>query len=846
MMRNRFPLTLFAFLLAAHSWFSSTAQDVDLNGTYQLFDSGKYGECIKACEEGVKNAWRVDWRILKIRSEIKTGKYEQALKSAEVALQMHSSDVRVRWAARKAFLLNNELEKADLMLSQIDKLVKNAPWRYTDAEDRLVLGQMMLEANADAKKVLELFFDTAKKVRPDLVNNYIVAADLALSKSDFGLAVRESQAGLKRHPENAELHYRLARGLWESDRKKAVEALAKTLELNANHAEALLFQTEQAIDLEDYARAVKLARQVLKLNPRQEIALAMLAIVANIKGEFEEEKKYRDQALSSWSKNYWVDYTIGRRLSRKYRFHEGAEYQKKSLKLNPEFVPAKIQLAQDLLRLGQDDEGWALVSEANQLDAYNVLMHNLQTLHDEISSFTSMEQDGIIVRMSQAEARLYGPEVLELLTSAKKVLTQKYDYKFDKPVIVEIFPRQEDFAIRTFGMPGGIGFLGVCFGHLITANSPASQGDSPTNWKSVLWHEFCHAVTLGKTRNRMPRWLSEGISVYEERLRNAGSGERISPSYRRMMLSDDLTPVSQLSAAFLQAKTPEHLQFAYFESSLVIEYLIEEYGIETVKKILVDLGAGIEINESLQRYAGSLAELDQKFKTYATELAESYAAELDFSETDLKPDSTVAQIRTFLAKSPNSFSGNLQLAAALMRDKEFQEAEKVMKELASKFDNKDVHPIVLELLAKTYAGQNNVEKEVETLERFLNVSDNDLAVYRRLAKIYQEKSDWKNLRLITEKMIAVNPLQSDAYRKLALAGENLKDFNVTSRALECLLEFDTTDIALTHYQIARIRLEQNRMDLAKRHVLMAVEEAPRYRDALRLLLKIKSMEVAKQ
>ena len=46
----------------------------------------------------------------------------------------------------------------------------------------------------------------------------------------------------------------------------------------------------------------------------------------------------------------------------------------------------------------------------------------------------------------------------------------------------------------------------------------AAQGETPSNWEAVLWHEFCHAVTLKATANRMPRWLSEGISVYEEGL----------------------------------------------------------------------------------------------------------------------------------------------------------------------------------------------------------------------------------------------------------------------------------------------------------------------------------------
>ena len=39
-------------------------------------------------------------------------------------------------------------------------------------------------------------------------------------------------------------------------------------------------------------------------------------------------------------------------------------------------------------------------------------------------------------------------------------------------------------------------------------------------------------------------------------------------------------PVSQLSSAFLKPKTPMHLQFAYYESSMVVEYVVERWGAE--------------------------------------------------------------------------------------------------------------------------------------------------------------------------------------------------------------------------------------------------------------------------
>jgi len=52
-----------------------------------------------------------------------------------------------------------------------------------------------------------------------------------------------------------------------------------------------------------------------------------------------------------------------------------------------------------------------------------------------------------------------------------------------------------------------------------------------------------------------------------------------------MVLGDDLTPLSKLSGAFLAPRSDLHLQFAYYEASLVIEFLVERFGPENLKAI---------------------------------------------------------------------------------------------------------------------------------------------------------------------------------------------------------------------------------------------------------------------
>ena len=82
-------------------------------------------------------------------------------------------------------------------------------------------------------------------------------------------------------------------------------------------------------------------------------------------------------ALAQWSTNPEVDHLIGRKLSQKYRFAEGAALQKQALGLDADYLPAKVQLCQDLLRLGEETEGWKLAAEIFSRDGYNVVAYNL-------------------------------------------------------------------------------------------------------------------------------------------------------------------------------------------------------------------------------------------------------------------------------------------------------------------------------------------------------------------------------------------------------------------------------------------------------------------------------------
>src|SRR5262249_32139949 len=150
---------------------------------------------------------------------------------------------------------------------------------------------------------------------------------------------------------------------------------------------------------------------------------------------------------------------------------------------------------------------------------------------------------------------------------------------------------------------------------------------------------------------------------------------------REMLLADDLTPVSRLSGAFLNPPTPRHLQFAYFESSLVVEFLVETYGLTGLKQLLTDLGKGLPINDALTRHAGSLDELDARFRDYARKKATAMAPQADWSEPALPPRADAAAIADWLEDHPENYAALKQLARQLVADKEWEAAKERLEQM---------------------------------------------------------------------------------------------------------------------------------------------------------------------
>ncbi|MCP4709427.1 MAG: hypothetical protein GY869_12440, partial [Planctomycetes bacterium] len=365
----------------------------------------------------------------------------------------------------------------------------------------------------------------------------------------------------------------------------------------------------------------------------------------------------------------------------------------------------------------------------------------------------------------------------------------------------------------------------------------------PANWEATLWHEFCHVVTLHITKNKMPRWLSEGISVYEESQKDASWGQRMTPGYRQMILSGELTPLSKLSGAFINPKTAIHLYFAYYEASLAVEYIIETYGVDALKAMLDDLADGEPINEMLVKHVDEMATLEEGFEKFARERAGNLAPGVDWAVPELEQMALVdsEQIGKWLEKHPDSLWGLLYSAVELIKSEKFAEAKEPLNRLIELYpDNVEADSPYI-WLAEVHRQLGETDEEYAVLGELAVRSADAVGAYERLVELAVEREDWEGVVENSRRYLAVNPMLEKIHRQLGQANESLGDKAEAVKSYLRLLNMDPADPVDAHYRIA-VLLKESDPVKAKMHVLLALADAPRFQAGHKLLLELVKKE----
>ncbi|HEX5965130.1 MAG TPA: tetratricopeptide repeat protein, partial [Pyrinomonadaceae bacterium] len=424
-------------------------------------------------------------------------------------------------------------------------------------------------------------YRSAIEADSDYLEAQLGAGELFTEKYQYADAAQFLDDALKINPKSARAHLDVALN-------KRIEggddsALGRALAINPNLVEALALKAALALDMGQFDAAATEIDKALKINPRSLDARSLRAAMFYLQDkDFEPEVA----ATLAISPRYGGIYnTLSRYATITRRTEQGAAFARRAIEIAPRLWDAHLNLGMALLRLGQMEPGRAEVEKAFKGDPFNLWAKNTLDLLDTMANFRETKRAGFIIKTSAQETDVLSPYAADLLEEAAAKLTAKYKFTPKGPIIVEIFPNHEDFAVRTLGIPG-LGALGVCFGVVIVQDSPSARDAGEFNWGSTLWHEYTHVITLQMTDYRVPRWFSEGLSVYEERRGRPGWGDDWNPMFVGSFIDGKWFKIADLDAGFQRPRSPQDLPIAYFQASQICEFIVERFGFDAILQML--------------------------------------------------------------------------------------------------------------------------------------------------------------------------------------------------------------------------------------------------------------------
>lgn len=206
----------------------------------------------------------------------------------------------------------------------------------------------------------------------------------------------------------------------------------------------------------------------------------------------------------------------------------------------------------------------------------------------------------------------FGQILFDRANEALNTLETDVGVALENPINIFIYGNHQDLlgALRASAQEwtGGVAFTE--FGVVIIGIAP-QQLDWGLN---AMTHEMTHLVIHQATDNPfgdLPRWLDEGIAVYNEN--QDGLDDDFRAIFERAVEKNELMTLRTLSSPF--PGDPMLANLAYGQSGAVVKYMIDTYGSDKMAELLNIFAEGALYDEALEQALGlNTDQLDNEFR----------------------------------------------------------------------------------------------------------------------------------------------------------------------------------------------------------------------------------------
>jgi tetratricopeptide (TPR) repeat protein len=264
---------------------------------------------------------------------------------------------------------------------------------------------------------------------------------------------------------------------------------------------------------------------------------------------------------------------------------------------------------------------------------------------------------------------------------------------------------------------------------------------------------------------------------------------------------------------------PAQVIVSYFQGGRVVDYINDKWGWDTLLAMLKDFGAGEETG----------AVIEKELKIAPEEFDKRFLA---FVEADTKK----------VVDNFDEWRKGLKQLNELSKNKDYGAVIKEGLAIRDLYPDYVEAGSVYEFLASAYLAKNDKPAAIAELEKYVKTGGRSPGTIKGLAKDLEEAGRKKEAAEVLERLNYIYPMDSEQHQRLGALWMEQGNVAGAIREFGAVLAHNPLDPAQAHYDLARALNQNHQTALAKDEAFAALETAPGFRPAQKLLLELSNTE----
>lgn len=788
-----------------------------LQGQIQIdWETGKNKAAFERLEAGLKqDAKRPALQALAAQLNYETGQYPEAERHVAQALALDADQPLARLIQANLLTAAGKIDEANEAYRWFVQYYNRA--QPDDAETLLVIAEGATQY-ARWNSVSQIFNFVVNTLCPDALKadplaweaSYL-SGSILQEKYNRPQSAEEFQSALKTNSQAAPVYVSLARSAMEiREFDTSNELLERALDLNPRLLSGLLLKCDLELLNGQYTEALKTAQAAEKVNPRDQLVLARKAAcfllldgvpdLAELKQYFDHSKaedkptgnasrfsKLLTQLLARNPKPGYFLFEVGNLLETRRQFAFAEFAYLKTRELMPQLSGPLTSLGMLYMQMGKTDLAQQTLNDAFRADPYHVRVSNMRKVLGVLESYGSIVTDHFVIRYDSKADYILGQYMADYLEEIYPELVEQFGYEPPGKTQFEIYhdakglSAHQWFSARMIGLPW-IQTIGASTGAVVALTSPTSMKE-PFNWASVLKHELVHVFTIQQTKYKIPHWFTEALAVRSE---GAARPQKFNQLLVERVPKNEIYGLDELDGVFARPKSSGNWNFAYCQSLLCSDFMLDEFGKDALKKLL----------QSYQRQGSTATAIEECFGIKQAEFEKRYHAYLHKIADSLKGYQSEANDLGFreLEKEYKAHQDDPDLAGRyayrLLRLRKKGEARSIARDVLKK---DPAQPQAALTIAHLELLSEDQESALQVLQAPLKVKTPDVAVLSLAGKLLLKQGQFDQALPLYQKGHAAYPYQTEWLQGLSIIYQQQKNTRAMEETHLKLVHLDPTD-----------------------------------------------------